>query len=110
METYRLSDLEEYDEGKFLVKPVYSGKGSEAKLLHLLPGQRVPIHPHPQREVILLPRKGAGVLLREGAEDVPLVCGTLYHFPPDSSFGLRNDGAAPFQTLVTLVRAGGGAA
>ena len=100
-----LRDLEEYSPEKFVVKPVYSGARSKAMLLHLLPGQEVPIHPHPDLEVILFPQRGEATLVWDDGRQDTLRTGVLCDAGVGPTFGLQNTGMEPFQTLVTLVSA-----
>lgn len=102
-----LRDLEEYSSDRFLIKPVYDGAHSVAKLLHLQAGQEVPVHPHAGREVILFPQKGEAVLVHENGEEQALTAGTVYYQGLAPTFGLKNTGTGLFQMLVTLVRVTG---
>lgn len=99
-----LRDLEEYSPERFIVKPVFDGAHSAGKLLHLQPGQEVPVHPHAGREVILFPQKGEAVLIGEDGKEQALKTGTVYYQGLAPTFGLKNVGAGPFQMLVVLVR------
>lgn len=103
----RLGELEEYSRDTFLVKKVYDGVQSQARLLHLLPGQEVPAHPHPGQELILLPQRGEATLFRAGQGDLLLTPGAFYYMGTEPVLGLRNTGNEPFQTLVVLVRIAG---
>lgn len=99
-----LSELEEYHADRFVIKPVYEGAQSIAKLLHLQPGQTVPIHPHAGREVILMPQKGEAILTWEDGSEQRLIAGTVYYQGLEPTFGLKNVGDAPFQMLILLVK------
>ena len=110
MQEFNLSVLEEYRPEKFVLKPVYEGAGSKMLLLHLLPEQEVPLHPHLECEVTLIPQKGEAVLFYEAGTEVALKAGALYFAGNAPVFGIQNRGAEPFQMLVLLVRVGSSAA
>lgn len=105
MTEYQFSALEEYSDEKFLVKTLYQGCRSRAMLLHLGPGQAVPIHPHPGCEVTPAPQRGDAVLVWEDGAEQTLTPGTLYHAGVAPVFGLENRGRDGFQTLVMLAQA-----
>lgn len=107
MQEFRFDALEEYRPEKFVVKPVYTGRGSKAMLLHLMPDQEVPLHPHADWEVTLIPQRGAAVLFYEDGTEVALETGALYFGGLSPVFGVQNRGTEPFQTLVVLVSATG---
>lgn len=106
VQEFSLSALEEYRPEKIVLKPVYESAGSKALLLHLLPGQEVPIHPHPNWEVTLLPRHGQACLVSEDGAETVLSAGALYYGDIAPSFGIQNRTQKPFQMLILLVRVG----
>lgn len=97
------TELEEYSPERFLVKPAFDGAYCAAKVLHMNTGQSVPIHPHAGREVILFPQKGEAVLTFEDGREQTIKAGTIYNQGLAPTFGLKNTGDGPFQTLVLLV-------
>lgn len=105
-----LKDLEEYSADRFIIKPVFDGVASMGKVLHLGPGQEVPVHPHAKKEVILFPQKGEATLIAEDGKEQNLRAGSVYYQGVAQTFGLRNTGAEPFQMLVLLVGVEGAAA
>ena len=107
MQEYKLSDLEEYRPEKFVVKPVYEGAGGKAMLLHLMPGQEVPVHPHPEWEVTLIPQQGEAVVVHEDGTETLLKTGAVYYGGLAPVFGVQNRAEERFQTLVLLTRAVG---
>ena len=78
MQEHIVSDLAEYCPEKFVAKPVYESAGSKAMLLHLLPGQEVPNHPHPNWEVALIPQRGEAVVVYEDETETFLKTGAVY--------------------------------
>ncbi len=104
MQEFDLNALEEYRREKFVFKPVYEGTGSKAMLLHLLPEQEMPLHPHLDWEVTLLPRLGEAVMFGEDGAETILKPGALYYGGLAPVFGLQNRGPEPFQMLVLLTR------
>lgn len=102
-----LADLEEYDKEHLVRKDVAGGAQYKCVLLHLLPGQEIPTHGHAGHEVILLPQKGQATLKVNGTGQVSLRPGCVYTAGDGSTFQITNDGAEPFQLLVTLVRLAG---
>ncbi len=107
MQEHNLSGLEEYRAEKFVVKPVYEGVSGKAMLLHLMPGQEVPIHPHPDWEVTLIPQQGEAIVNHEDGTETVLKTGALYYGGVAPVFGVQNRTEERFQTLVLLVRAAG---
>ncbi len=107
MQEFQLDVLEEYRPEKFVVKPVYAGNSSKGMLLHLLPNQEVPLHPHTDWEVTLIPRRGEAVLFYEDGTEVALKTGALYFGGQSPVFGMQNRGPEPFQTVVLLARSEG---
>ena len=105
MQEFNLSALAEYRPEKFVIKLVYESAGSKAMLLHLLPGQEVPNHPHPDWEVTLIPQQGEAFVIYEGGTETLLKTGSLYHGGVTPVFGIQNRAEGPFQMLVLLVRA-----
>jgi quercetin dioxygenase-like cupin family protein len=105
MQEYNLSELEEFRAEKFVVKPVYEGTGGKAMLLHLLPGQEVPTHPHPDWEVTLIPQQGEAVVKHEDGTETVLKTGAVYYGGLAPVFGVQNRSGERFQTLVILTRA-----
>jgi mannose-6-phosphate isomerase-like protein (cupin superfamily) len=101
-----MREMEQYSDDKFVVKSVYKGEQSEAILLFLKPGQKMPSHPHKNFEVTMAPRCGSGLLIVDGVKQVELVPETLYYEPSGHSFEIRNTGTGPLQVLITLVRVG----
>ncbi len=110
MQEFNLIALEEYRPEKFTIKPVYEGAGSKAMLLHLLPGQEVPVHPHPEWEVTLIPQQGEAIVNHEDGTETLLKTGSLYHGGLAPVFGIQNRTPERFQMLVLLVRAAESAA
>lgn len=104
MQEYVLSGLEEYRPEKFIVKPVYEGAGGKAMLLHLLPGQEVPTHPHPDWEVTLIPQQGEAVVVHEDGTETLLKTGAVYYGGLAPVFGVQNRTEERFQMLVLLTR------
>jgi mannose-6-phosphate isomerase-like protein (cupin superfamily) len=90
-----LREMEQYSDDRFVIKSVYKGEQSEAVLLFLKPGQEMPSHPHDRFEVVLVPRKGQGVMSVDGIKDVDLVPETLYYEPAGRTFRCKNTGDAP---------------
>ena len=109
MQAFDLTELQEYRPEKFVTKPLYNGSGNKAMLLHLLPNQEVPMHPHTDWEVTLIPQTGEAVLFSEDGTEIPLKTGMLYYGGLSPVFGVQNRGAQPFQTVVLLARGGSGA-
>lgn len=107
MQEYNLSELEEYRPEKFVVRPVHEGVGGKAMLLHLLPGQEVPTHPHPDWEVTLIPQQGEAIVCHEDGTETVLKAGRLYYGGLAPVFGVQNRAGERFQTLVLLVRVSG---
>jgi mannose-6-phosphate isomerase-like protein (cupin superfamily) len=99
-----MREMEQYDEGQFVVKGVYKGQQSEAVLLFLLPGQEMPPHAHERFEVVLVPHKGRGRMTVDGTKEVDLVPETLYYEPAGRTFRFKNTGDTPLQMLITLIR------
>jgi mannose-6-phosphate isomerase-like protein (cupin superfamily) len=104
MQEFDLTALEEYRREKFVFKPLYEGSGSKAMLLHLLPEQEMPLHPHLEWEVTLLPRLGEAVMFGEDGVETVLKAGVLYYCGLAPVFGIQNRGPEPFQMLVLLIR------
>ena len=104
MQTFHFEELEEYRREKFVLKPVYEGVGSKMLLLHLLPEQEVPLHPHLESEVTLIPHSGEAVLFYEDGTEVVLKADSFYYGGLAPVFGIQNRGTEPFQSLVLLVR------
>jgi quercetin dioxygenase-like cupin family protein len=78
MNTCRFEDVEQYTEGSPFRKCLNEGAQSRSMLIHLLPGQAVPEHPHPGHEVILLPQRGRATLTLDGTTEIPLEAGGFY--------------------------------
>ena len=104
MKECKFADVEEYDPGTSVRKCLNEGAQSRSMLIHLLPGQEVPQHPHPGHEIILLPQKGHATLTLDGAVNIALEPGTFYSEEEGHTFGIKNTGTEPFQMLATLVR------
>jgi mannose-6-phosphate isomerase-like protein (cupin superfamily) len=64
----------------------------------------MPSHPHERFEVVLVPRKGQGVMSVDGIKDVDLVPETLYYEPAGRTFRIKNTGDDPWQVLIILIR------
>ena len=101
---YRFEDVAEYDPSASVRKCLNEGAQSRSMLVHLLPGQEIPPHPHPGQEVILLPQAGRATLTLDGTVDVALEPGKFYAEGEGHTFGIKNTGTEPFQMLATLVR------
>lgn len=104
MNACRFADVEEYDSKASVRKCVNEGEQSRSMVLHLLPGQEVPSHPHPGHEIILLPQRGRATLTLDGETEIALEPGCLYAEREGHTFGIRNTGTEPFQMLATLIR------
>ena len=101
---FNLNTLEEYSEQSVVKKAVTSGGNFKSIVINIGPGQEVPTHSHAGHDVILIPRKGAGILFADDANQMNLAPGSIYTDRKGSTFGLRNSGDKPFQVLVILVR------
>lgn len=102
MSAIDLNALEEYQPEKPVIKPVFETPELLGKAVHLAPGGQVPVHPHPGKTVVLIPRKGTGVAFFEDGHDEPLAADTVCPMGVDPVFGIRNTGDGPFQMLVLL--------
>ena len=105
-----LAALEEYNPDRFVIKPVYDSPYSFSKVIHMAPGQCVPVHPHAGKEVILFPQKGYATLCWDDGKEQALDAGNVYYQGPEPTFGVTNLGPEPFQMLVLVVHIAGGAA
>ena len=101
-----LREMEQYSDDQFVVKGVYKGAQSEAVLLFLKPGQEMPSHPHERFEVVLVPRKGHGVMTVDSKKQVDLTPDTLYYEVAGQTFSIKNIGDSPLEVLITLIRVG----
>lgn len=99
-----MREMEQYSDDQFVVKGVYKGAQSEAILLFLKPGQEMPSHPHERFEVVLVPRKGHGVMTVDDKKQVDLARDTLYYEAAGQTFSIKNTGEGPFEILITLIR------
>ena len=104
MKEYRFDEVAEYNEAASVRKCLHEGAQSRAMLLHLLPGQEIPQHPHPGHEIILLPQCGQATLTVDGVTEIALEPGKFYAEGEGHTFGIKNTGAEPFQMLATLIR------
>ncbi|HEY3332160.1 MAG TPA: cupin domain-containing protein [Capsulimonadaceae bacterium] len=103
----KLSEIEEYSTEKFVIKPIYEGVGGLAKVMHLLSGQGVPVHPHPGKEVTLFPQKGSATVTWEDGTEQLLEAGSVYYQGVAPTFGVTNTGSEPFQMVVLVVHTPG---
>jgi quercetin dioxygenase-like cupin family protein len=104
MNVCKFEDVAEFNSSSPVRKCLNEGDQSRSMLLHLLPGQEIPQHPHPGHEIILMPQKGHATLTLDGETEIALEPGKFYAEKEGHTFGIKNNGNEPFQMLATLIR------
>src|SRR5699024_8671350 len=101
MKIQSCSELQEFDDARFVKKNLYKGNGNVVFLLHLLPGQEIPAHTHPGKEVFLLGLQGRGSLWI-GGEHHTLGCQDFVYCGDEDALRIYNDGKEGWVLYVVL--------
>ncbi len=98
-----ISEVEKYEDEKFIPPVLFKGERTTGLLLCLKPGQAVPSHRHEGFEIVFHPLRGEAEVVLDG-ETVTLRAGEVYFFDGANDFAPVNRGGQDFAMLITLVR------
>lgn len=90
-----------FSEERFTKQTLFSDKNHTMFVLNFLPGQQLPAHRHPGKDVFLLGLEGTGSC-QIGEETVSLAKGDFIHLVDDNEIAIANDSEEPISIYVIL--------
>jgi quercetin dioxygenase-like cupin family protein len=98
-----ITEVEQYEDEKYVRPVLFKGERATTLLLCLKPGQSVPSHRHEGFEIVLQPLRGEAEAVLDG-EPVTLRAGEVIFVDGANDFAPVNKGDVCFSMLITLVR------
>ena len=86
-----IHDLERYSPDARVNLPLLRSKDLVTRMNCYEPGQRTPVHIHPDDDEIVFCVKGRGKITFEGLDDVPISPGSLVVLPAGIAHGIEAD-------------------
>lgn len=101
MERQSIGSFIQYRERRFAKVNIFVSEDVITFVLNLLPGQTMPEHYHPGRQLYFLVLQGDGKFVIEGQEQ-KVTAGDTVHIHGDERVGFINTGDGPANIYVTM--------
>lgn len=99
MAVKKLQDLQTYDEKKMTKQIVFEEQKSKVIVFNFLPGQMLPKHGHPHKNVYVFVVEGEGVCYLDDIES-PVQPGDSIHCNPHQTIAVENTGTTSMTIYV----------
>lgn len=98
-----LQSAQTFDEQKFTKQVLFSTERSIGIVFNFLPGQELPPHPHPGREVVITVLQGSGSG-RLGEKSFTFSEQDTFHCTGEEELSITNSGEKPLSIYVLLYK------
>lgn len=105
MEQKRIQDTP-FNEDRFTKNDLFKKKSETVFVLNLKPGQELPPHKHPKRNLYIIGFEGEGTFNIDG-DDYSCKTGDVFSISPEEDFGVKNESNGDFRAYACMMKQSG---